>query len=159
MLILKVESNWQESLSRVLHSSQPGQTRLVFAVSGALFYSYHCPAGSFSLQLHPMLLHAVYEFCIKLMKGRGIRKLCLYSCYIKISMIVYCDKKKMIRLEFGWGLQKKGAASFSLPVLTIVNEFTFTKGGCPTLWPHWAPHRSTGPCIHHSQPHFFHFPM
>lgn len=96
MLILKVESNWQESLSRVLHSSQPGQTRLVFAVSGALFYSYHCPAGSFSLQLHPMLLHAVYEFCIKLMNGRGIKKL----CFIKISIIVYCEKKKRL----GWSL-------------------------------------------------------
>lgn len=46
---------------------------------------------------------------------------------------------------------------FSCPVLTIVNEFSFTKGGCPTVWPHWAPHRSTGPWTRHSLPQFFIF--
>lgn len=40
------------------------------------------------------------------------------------------------------------------PALTIVNEFSLTKGGCPAAWPHRAPPRSTGPWTRHSNPPF-----
>lgn len=40
------------------------------------------------------------------------------------------------------------------PALTIVNEFSLTKEGCPAAWPHRAPPRSTGPWTRHSKPTF-----
>lgn len=40
------------------------------------------------------------------------------------------------------------------PALTIVNEFSLTKEGCPAARPHRAPPRSTGPWTRHSKPAF-----
>lgn len=40
------------------------------------------------------------------------------------------------------------------PALTIVNEFSLTKGGRPAARPHRAPPRSTGPWTRHSKPPF-----
>lgn len=38
--------------------------------------------------------------------------------------------------------------------LTTVNDFSLTKGGCPTARPHPAPPRSTGDWTRHSKPPF-----
>lgn len=120
----------------------------------------------FPQRLHLMPLCAVYKSCIGLMKGKWpTRQRSSMSVVGILWIILCCETLKSFITNTWWigvlALTVDESGGFVLaqlsaahPALTIVNEFSLTKGGCPAAWPHRAPPRSTGPWTRHSNPPF-----
>ena len=184
MLIFKVYRKRQGGHSRILHSLlQPGQTGLVFAVSGASPSSHRWPQHAhflcgFTPHCYKARLCAIYKTTrgnekeirrtiknpMLMSAGKLINNSSLWIPSISFQILAGLELKTADEsCGFILFLTFSGRAKCSSPCLNYCKWVLPHKRRPPrrsaAARPRRAPPRSTGPWTRHSKPPFSHFPM